>query len=112
MTRTVSAPYLRPLPRFTFAGRGCRDPRREPRRLPQALRPQPSTPSTAPTSPVTTALSEAGRPSAGRSSTAGPAAGPDDRPPPVALRYRPGPWRLTRVTAAGLWWSSGGAMPS
>jgi hypothetical protein len=31
MTRTVTGPAVRPLPRFTFAGRGCRDPRREPR---------------------------------------------------------------------------------
>ena len=36
MTRTVSAPHLRPIPRFTFAGRGCRDSRREPRRPPAA----------------------------------------------------------------------------
>jgi hypothetical protein len=33
MTRTFAgAPDLRPLPRFTFAGRGSRDSRREPRR--------------------------------------------------------------------------------
>ena len=31
MTRTVTGPVVRTLPRFTFAGRGCRDPRREPR---------------------------------------------------------------------------------
>jgi hypothetical protein len=89
MTRTVTAPDLRPLPRFTFAGRGCRDPRREPRRLAQALRIQPSAPSTATTSPVTTALSEADRPSARRSSTAGPAAG-DDRPPLAPCDTVPG----------------------
>ena len=102
MTRTVSAPDLRPLPRFTFAGRGCRDSRREPRRLPQTLRLQPSAPFAATTSPVTSALSEAGRPSAGRSSTTTPAC--DDRPPPASLRYRPRPWRPSiRVTAAALW---------
>ena len=38
MTRTARAPHVRPFPRFTFAGRGCRDPRREPRRQPAVQR--------------------------------------------------------------------------
>jgi hypothetical protein len=41
MTRTARAPHVRPLPRFTFAGRGCRDPRREPRRQPAVQRTAP-----------------------------------------------------------------------
>jgi hypothetical protein len=31
MTPTVNGSDRRPMPRFTFAGRGCRDSRREPR---------------------------------------------------------------------------------
>ena len=38
MTRTVTGLYHRSMPRFVFAGRGCRDPRRETRRLPQSVR--------------------------------------------------------------------------
>ena len=105
MTPTVTGPDLRPLPRFTFAGRGCRDPRREPRSLPHSLRLQPPGPPTTMPSPV---LSEAGRPSAGRSSTTGATGHHDDRPPPVALRYGPGPWQIPM----GLWSSSAAAMPS
>jgi hypothetical protein len=111
MTRTVSASNLRPLPRFTFAGRGCRDPRREPRRLPQSLRIQPPGSVTAAPSQVATALPEAARPSAVPSSateSTRPAAGNGDRPPPAALRYGPGPWQIPM----SLWWSSGAAMPS
>ena len=107
MTPTVTGPDLRPLPRFTFAGRGCRDPRREPRRLPHSLQLQP--PGSPTTGPSTVALvSDAGRPSASRSSTTGPTGPNDDRPPPAALRYGPGPWQIPM----GLWWSSGAAMPS
>ena len=113
MTRTITGPDMRPLPRFTFAGRGCRDPRREPRRRPEALRPRPAgattvTPSTAGSSPVAEALAPTtDRESGTRRSAATPAIR-DDRPPPGTLRYGPGPWRIR----AGLWWSNGGAMPS
>ena len=92
MTRSVTRSDLLPLPRFTFAGRGCRDPRREPRRRPQALRLEPPGPSTVTPSPVSNVLSDAGRPAAGPSFTtgsSGPAAERDDRPPPAALRYGP-----------------------
>ena len=105
MTRTVTGPELRPTPRFTFAGRGCRDSRREPRRLPQSLRLPSPAPSTAATSPVTAALSEAGRPPAVGSTTSTAAV---DRPPPATLRYGPVPCQ----TPTGLWWSSGAAMRS
>ena len=111
MTPTVTGPDLRTLPRFTFAGRGCRDPRREPRRLPQSLRIQPPGSATATSSQVATALPEAGRRSAVPSSateSTRPAAGNGDRPPPAALRYGPGPWQIPM----SLWWSSGAAMPS
>ena len=112
MTRTVSTPDLHPLPRFTFAGRGCRDSRREPRRLPKARRARPEGPvtATAPTtgsSPVTDALAPAsGRQSGARPSGASGTAR-DDRPPQAALRYGPGPWLIP----ASLWSSNGGAMP-
>ena len=105
MTPTVTGPALRPLPRFTFAGRGCRDPRREPRSLPHSLRLQPPCPPTTMPSPVP---SEPGRPSAGRSSTTEATGHHDDRPPPVALRYGPAPWQIP----TGLWSSSAAAMPS
>lgn len=109
MTPTVTGPDLRPLPRFTFAGRGCRDPRREPRSLPHSLRLQPPGSPTTMSSPIAIVLSsEAGRPSAGRFSTTGPTGSNDDRPPPGALRYGPGPWQIPM----SLWWSSGVAMPS
>lgn len=106
MTPAVPGPALRPLPRFTFAGRGCRDPRREPRRLPQPQRIPPPGQRSGTPPPVATARSAGGYPSAG------PASGrtdPDgDRPPPAALRYGPGPW----LKPNNLWWWSGAAMPS
>lgn len=108
MSHTVTGPDLRPLSRFTFAGRGCRDPRREPRSLPQSLRPHPPCSSTGTPSPVATLLLEAGRPSAGRPSPAGATGATGDHPPPGALRYGPGPWQLPM----SLWWSSGAATPS
>jgi hypothetical protein len=113
MTPTVTGPDLRALPRFTFAGRGCRDPRREARRLPQSLRLQPPCPPTTTPSPVATVVSGAGGASAGRSSTTGSTGPNDDRPPPAGLRYGPGPWQPSkRVTAMSLWWSSGAVTPS
>lgn len=92
MTSSAARTDVRHRPRFTFAGRGCRDPRREVRRLPQALRLRSPSPSTVTPSPVASRSAEAGRPSAGPSSTtgsSGPAANRDDRPPPAALRYGP-----------------------
>ena len=88
MTRTVGPPGLRPLPRFTFAGRGCRDSRREPRRLPEALRARPATGATV-TAPIagTSPVGEALAPATERQSVARPSAAPrpdrDDRPPPA-----------------------------
>jgi hypothetical protein len=80
MTRTASIPDLRRLPRFTFAGRGCRDPRREPRRRPVALltRPAPALPAApaAPT-PVSPAAPTTPKPAAA------------DRPPPAVLTSAP-----------------------
>jgi hypothetical protein len=109
MPRTVSTHDLRPMPRFTFAGRGCRDSRREPRRLPQAVLLHPSAGSgAAPTlasPPVTSALSGAGRPSAGRAANVTAAA--EDRPPPAGLLYGPVTWQKP----TNRWWSSGGATP-
>ena len=87
MTRTLTGPDFRSMPRFTFAGRGCRDSRREPRRLPHSHRLQQPAPTTAP--PIAAAPSEPGRPPAGRPSTrpSGAAASPGssacvDHPPP------------------------------
>jgi hypothetical protein len=84
MTPTVNGSDRRPMPRFTFAGRGCRDSRREPRSLPQSLRFQPPGPSTTTPSPVPTVRSDTGRPCATRSSTTRPTGANDDRPPPAA----------------------------
>ncbi len=94
MTRTFSAPDLRPMPRFTFAGRGCRDPRREPRRLPESLRTRPAvaasiTAATADTSPVAEALATATDRQSGTGGTATTRGDRDDHPPPPALRYGP-----------------------
>ena len=84
MTRTVSAPHLRPMPRFTFAGRGCRDTRREPRRLPAPLLPRATTvmaagPVATVAAPVAKALSRAAAQRPAGTGAARPAA---DRPPP------------------------------
>lgn len=108
MTPIVTGPDLRSLPRFTFAGRGCRDPRREPRRLPQSLRIQAPGQPTGTTAPVATDLPAAGNLPARRSTTSGPTGPDDDRPPPAALRYGPAPWQIPMSP----WWSSGAAMPS
>jgi hypothetical protein len=95
MTRTLSAPDLRPLPRFTFAGRGCRDPRREPRRLPEALRTRPASAATvasqaAGSAPVAEALAPAADRRSGTTRSTSTGAARDDHPPPAALRYGPG----------------------
>jgi hypothetical protein len=77
---------LRPLPRFTFAGRGCRDPRREPRRRPDVATTRPGLLTAPPALPVASPV-DPPRPSAARreppcslSSTGRGAA--TDRPPP------------------------------
>ena len=66
MTPSVTAPSIRPFPRFTFAGRGCRDPRRELRRRPADLVARP-TAASAPSAGTIAVLTE---PSAGSAAEA------------------------------------------
>ena len=90
MTPSVTAPSLRPFPRFTFAGRGCRDPRREVRRHPAALLTRP-TAAAAALEAIALTSEGSSRPAQSDDKPAVTAARPaaDDRPPPDGRPARP-----------------------
>ena len=123
MTRTVNAPPdLRPLPRFTFAGRGCRDPRREPRRRPgttltglgpltapaASALPGPAISTTSAAPATSPSPSPAARKGGATTACAGRAA-PGDRPPPSTTDGEPWPNRRSftgmerKLNAGWLW---------
>ena len=94
---TTRSADLDRLSRFTFAGRGCRDPRRERRRpaalsrpaAPASLRaPGPSGP--APPAGSTPASPDTGAVALAASGTTGGRVAPGDRPPPPATHGRTG----------------------
>ena len=92
MTRSpLALPDLHRLPRFTFAGRGCRDSRREPRRRPDLAMPRRGVPTAPPAAVLVVALADAPGPSAARReptsalSSTGP--GPAADPPPAGVLH-------------------------